>query len=658
MHSLNNYNKTANYQEGTSWNGESWPTPAPQGDTTTWNYDAATGLLTSKVYADGHGPSYAYTTSGRLATRTWARKDVQNNDLVTTYSYNLFGELTGIDYSDSTPDITYAYNRFGKLSQVTDVVGTRTFAYNAALDEVSETITGLYGKTLTRAYTSTGFKGKRQGLFIDNISNYTYGYDTYGRMNQITIPSGSFSYTRLANSDLVSQMTRPNGITTTWSYEQNHDLVTQVQNGSISTYGYTSDAIGRRTSLSRSGSAYSNPDTISYTYNDRSELTGAQSNVDTTYSYSYAYDPIGNRITASEAGLPWTYTTNNLNQYTSATENNVQLSFSYDLDGSMTYRPMDANSGWTQIWNGENRMVETYKGNDRLTFKYDYMGRRVEKCVFSNNTLTSKTLFVYDGFKCVEELDGLDGSTVTMRHTWQPFDMSLDVILATATSSSTSYFLLDANKNVMQKTDVNGIIRENYAYAPFGESIDVVSANVGFSSEFMDTQTALVYYNYRYYLPGFGRWNNYEPKPSIQIQNVYSSVGNNPLSFFDHLGNESFSIPIGRWGGIDIGIGLPNNDYEEEAWNREKEREQQDDSLCCENGRPVSKVPIWVCKRGLNAGFLKNYIWGPISHSFISCEDPKDPKSEESFGKYPHKEISDDFWGNIIGPGYIRKENG
>ena len=46
--------------------------------------------------------------------------------------------------------------------------------------------------------------------------------------------------------------------------------------------GCVNDAIGRRTSMSRSGSAYATPDTISYTYNDRSELTGAVSNVDTT----------------------------------------------------------------------------------------------------------------------------------------------------------------------------------------------------------------------------------------------------------------------------------------------------------------------------------------------------------------------------------------
>ena len=193
-------------------------------------------------------------------------------------------------------------------------------------------------------------------------------------------------------------------------------------------------------------------------------------------------------------------TTNSLNQYTAATESNVQLDFSYDLDGSMTCRPVDATSGWTQVWNGENRMVETFKGTDRLTFRYDYMGRRVEKCVYSDNTLTAKTLFVYDGFKCVEELDGLNGNALLMRHTWQPFDVGLDVILATTDGIGTAYFLHDANKNVMQKAAKSGIIQEVYIYAPFGKNTGTASAQIGFSSEVFDSLTALNYYNFRYYL--------------------------------------------------------------------------------------------------------------------------------------------------------------
>jgi hypothetical protein len=52
--------------------GRGVPT-APQGDTTLWLRDEATGLVTNKVYADGKGPSYTYTPDGKLATRTWAR---------------------------------------------------------------------------------------------------------------------------------------------------------------------------------------------------------------------------------------------------------------------------------------------------------------------------------------------------------------------------------------------------------------------------------------------------------------------------------------------------------------------------------------------------------------------------------------------------------
>jgi len=93
-------------------------------DTTTWAYDSATGLLTAKTDAKGKAVTYTYDSANRLATRTWARGPV------TTYSYNsATGELTTVDYSDTTPDIAYTYNRLGQQKTVTDAVGTRTFAY-------------------------------------------------------------------------------------------------------------------------------------------------------------------------------------------------------------------------------------------------------------------------------------------------------------------------------------------------------------------------------------------------------------------------------------------------------------------------------------------------------------------------------------------------
>ena len=205
----------------------------------------------------------------------------------------------------------------------------------------------------------------------------------------------------------------------------------------------------------------------------------------------------------------------------------------------MTYRPVDATSGWTQIWNGENRMVETYRGSDRLTFKYDYMGRRVEKCVYSGNILTSRTLFVYDGFKCVEELDALNNSVVSLRHAWQPFDAGLDVILATADGNATSFFLHDANKNVMQKTDINGLIWENYVYAPFGKNTSIDNARIGFSSEVFEKEIRLVYYNNRYLQPHVGRWGSRDAIGETGGYNLFSFTNNCPINRIDFLGFSS-----------------------------------------------------------------------------------------------------------------------
>jgi YD repeat-containing protein len=100
------------------------------GDVTTWAYDPGTGLLTSKTDAKGKAVTYTYDSSNRLATRSWARL-VESNPIVTTYAYAAkTGELLSVDYSDSTPDIAYTYNRLGQQATVTDVVGTRTFAYS------------------------------------------------------------------------------------------------------------------------------------------------------------------------------------------------------------------------------------------------------------------------------------------------------------------------------------------------------------------------------------------------------------------------------------------------------------------------------------------------------------------------------------------------
>ena len=46
-----------------------------------------------------------------------------------------------------------------------------------------------------------------------------------------------------------------------------------MQNGSVSDFGYTNNAIGNRTAMSRAGSAFSTPDTISYSTTAAAKLS-------------------------------------------------------------------------------------------------------------------------------------------------------------------------------------------------------------------------------------------------------------------------------------------------------------------------------------------------------------------------------------------------
>ena len=147
----------------------------------------------SKEDAQNHETLYSYIENGKLHTRTWARNSAS---LVTTYSYNPnTGELTGIDYSDTTPDIGFTYYRSGQRHTVSDAVGTRTFAYNTALQPDSESITGLISRTLTRSYETTGVIGRNTGFSTDSSYAVTYGYDSTGHFGGVSWNVGAHSDT-------------------------------------------------------------------------------------------------------------------------------------------------------------------------------------------------------------------------------------------------------------------------------------------------------------------------------------------------------------------------------------------------------------------------------------------------------------------------------
>lgn len=398
----------------------------------------------------------------------------------------------------------------------------------------------------------------------------TYGYESgTGRFRSLDWSAGGQTgnavYGYLNNSDLIEQLTINNSLITTYSYEPNRNLKTQVKNEFntqlISQYDYNYNSLGLRDHMDTSGSAF----------------TGT---------------PIEPTPETS------TYNTNSLNQYTQITKDNGQQNtdtLTYDDDGNLA-SIASGSSTKSYKYNAENRLVSVepatpIDGDKKVEFVYDYMGRRVQKKVYTYSTdswlLTSDTLFLFDGWNMIQEIDG--AGVVENSYVW-------GLVLSVSTQgaggvggllssiqdqeSSSQLFLYDANGNVSQLIKAaDGTIAAHYEYDPFGVLLKsygtMKDANpIRFSTKYYDIETDLYYYGYRFYSTSLGRWINRDPLEEEGGFNLYVFVGNNPLSNIDPYGlinwgsliNSSLSLTIPLpWPpptGMDFTITLQGSDID------------------------------------------------------------------------------------------------
>jgi RHS repeat-associated protein len=383
------------------------------------------------------------------------------------------------------------------------------------------------------------------------------------------------------------------------SVEEHRDVLTVVENvnsGTVSKYDYRldpaqqnyagADELGRRKSVVRTGSAFSTGHHDDWTYDDRNELETSKrynnttqkdtSNPVTTLDREYHYDPIGNRTDSKEGTADRLYyCANGLNQYDD-TDNDQNCptpteSFSYDADGSLI-----ADGTYTYDWDGENRLryvwlVDPTPGQDeegdrRVSFTYDYASRRVQKVVeeYDGEDWVTETdrRFVWGGsaaggWLMLLELNGADSNAVLRKYTWG-LDLAglsgqvnslesaggIGGLLAVydATLSDSYVYFYDGNGNVGQvreAADVETVA--TYEYDAYGsitsQSGTYYATNpFRFSTKYLDDETGLYYFGYRYYMPRLGRWISRDPIGEIGGANAYVFARNDAATIIDPLG--------------------------------------------------------------------------------------------------------------------------
>jgi RHS repeat-associated protein len=327
--------KMHTYRAGTGWDGASWPSGPIDADTTTWSYDAGSGLLLHKEYesdslnSSDKKVSYTYLAGGPLGTRTWQR------GAVTTYAYTDYGQLKTVAYSSEpsgvdTPDVGYEYYRNGRVKFRADAAGKHTLTYrtNGALDSDSiasgGTVAGITaGSTLAGVATDPQFDANNRQTGFDATLNTTtdlaevdYYYSSYGRPSKVSAGGRSVHYGYASKSDLPDTREYWTGagatgddlvVTASYAYDSRNRLTSlNFEQGTTVLVGhaYTLNNLNQRTEATREDGAE-----WRYGYNDRGEVTSGKKYTTATgstplagWQSEYDFDNIGNRDTAKSGG--------------------------------------------------------------------------------------------------------------------------------------------------------------------------------------------------------------------------------------------------------------------------------------------------------------------------------------------------------------------
>jgi RHS repeat-associated protein len=393
----------------------------------------------------------------------------------------------------------------------------------------------------------------KDGTTIEN--EVAYVYDTAGRLASVTSPAGPFTYAYQANSmGLLSIVTGPaHTVTNTW--ENTRDVLARKQNAVgaavISAYDYSVNALGQRTEVAKTGSAFASNRSFAWGYDSLGQVVKADSTAG--FNRTYEYDGIGNRKKAADSlTLPATdnYTANALNQYTAVDTINP----AYDDDGNATAYPVPAHlsANSTLAWDAENRLISASVNGTITTYLYDSGSRRI-----AQTTGSATTVYVYDAWNPVAEYAG---TTLAKTYTWG-LDLSGSLqgaggvggLLAVSVGTTSHFPTYDGNGNISEYLDSAGVAVAHYEYDPFGRTTVSTGTKWGdfahrFSTKPIDYPTGLYYYGYRYFDPATGRWPSRDPIEEKGGINLCRFVGNDGVNAVDILGERSnisvdFSIP-------------------------------------------------------------------------------------------------------------------
>jgi RHS repeat-associated protein len=448
-------------------------TTDPAGHVTQMTYDNADNLLTlrdarnnlyafaydllnrklSLTYPDNSHENFGYDAVGNVATNTTRAGQVK------TSTYDNRNRETGFVWNDSlTPSVTKTYDAAGRTVTMNSSISSLSYSYDGANQLLSETQNvsgGPAPKTVAYSYDANG---NRLTLGYPGGNSVSYGYTGRNRLNGITSGSISANYVYDLNGNCLAK-TLGNGTSASYAYDDANRLLSiddRASGTSFERFNYAYNAAGNRTS--RQSSIDNQSSTDIYGYDPIDQLTEVKYNFSAGANtqdrlVDYDYDSVGNRASVTDNGSSYTYSLNNLNEYTAISGNNL----GYDTNGNLVSAAMPGAT-WTYTYDAQNRLTSALSTGTNMSASYDACNRCVSRII--NGGIT---FFYYDGWNLIEERTGSDVLQASYTN-----GAHVDEIIARVTPVMASYYHHDVLGSTTALTDSNGSVTERYSYDVYG----------------------------------------------------------------------------------------------------------------------------------------------------------------------------------------------
>jgi RHS repeat-associated protein len=256
---------------------------------------------------------------------------------------------------------------------------------------------------------------------------------------------------------------------------------------------------------------------IDYRYDALYHLTEANYS-DGTF-FHYTYDSNGNRVSETTEVGTVESVYDSANRLTSV----GGVAYTWDANGNLLSDRVP-----TYTYNYANRLTGMTQGTNATGISYNGLGDRVSETV--NGVTTTFTLDLNTGLTQVLA----DGTNTYLYGSGR---------ICQFTGVESAYFLGDALGSVRQLADGTGVVTMASDYQPYGEKMSSIGSEettYGYTGEWHDASTNLLYLRTRYYGSEIGRfltrdtWEGSNYKPTSYNAWLYGN--SNPILFTDPNG--------------------------------------------------------------------------------------------------------------------------